>query len=314
MARGTLRIYLGAAPGVGKTYAMLSEAHRRVERGTDCVVAFVEHHHRPRTEVMLHGLEQLPRREIEYRGGTFTEMDVDAVLRRAPKVALVDELAHTNMTGSRNTKRWQDVEELLAAGIDVISTVNIQHLESLGDVVESITGVRQRETVPDEVVRRADQIELVDMSPQALRRRMAHGNIYKPDKVDAALSNYFRPGNLTALRELALLWVADRVDAHLTEYRSEHHVSAIWGSRERIVVGLTGGPEGRTLIRRARGWPRRAPEGRSWPSTSPAVTASPPCPRRNWPFSARSSRISAAPSTRSSATTSPPPCSTSPGG
>ncbi|MEU5520804.1 DUF4118 domain-containing protein [Streptomyces sp. NPDC047860] len=251
MARGTLRIYLGAAPGVGKTYAMLSEAHRRVERGTDCVVAFVEHHHRPRTEVMLHGLEHVPRRELEYRGGTFTEMDVDAVLRRAPKVALVDELAHTNVPGSRNTKRWQDVEELLAAGIDVISTVNIQHLESLGDVVESITGVRQRETVPDEVVRRADQIELVDMSPQALRRRMAHGNIYKPDKVDAALSNYFRPGNLTALRELALLWVADRVDAYLTEYRSEHHVSAIWGSRERIVVGLTGGPEGRTLIRRA---------------------------------------------------------------
>ncbi|MGA5122262.1 DUF4118 domain-containing protein [Streptomyces pseudogriseolus] len=251
MARGKLRIYLGAAPGVGKTYAMLSEAHRRVERGTDCVVALVEHHHRPRTEVMLHGLEQVPRREIEYRGGTFTEMDVDAVLRRAPAVALVDELAHTNVPGSRHAKRWQDVEELLAAGIDVISTVNIQHLESLGDVVESITGVRQRETVPDEVVRRADQIELVDMSPQALRRRMAHGNIYKPDKVDAALSNYFRPGNLTALRELALLWVADRVDAYLTEYRSEHHVSAIWGSRERIVVGLTGGPEGRTLLRRA---------------------------------------------------------------
>ncbi|MEV5313255.1 DUF4118 domain-containing protein [Streptomyces sp. NPDC052610] len=251
MARGKLRIYLGAAPGVGKTYAMLSEAHRRIERGTDCVVAYVEHHHRPRTEVMLHGLEQVPRRELEYRGGTFTEMDVDAVLRRAPAVALVDELAHTNVPGSRNTKRWQDVEELLAAGIDVISTVNIQHLESLGDVVESITGVRQRETVPDEVVRRADQIELVDMSPQALRRRMAHGNIYKPDKVDAALSNYFRPGNLTALRELALLWVADRVDAYLTEYRSEHRVSAIWGSRERIVVGLTGGPEGGTLIRRA---------------------------------------------------------------
>ncbi|MDF3142819.1 MULTISPECIES: sensor histidine kinase KdpD [unclassified Streptomyces] len=251
MARGKLRIYLGAAPGVGKTYGMLSEAHRRIERGTDCVVAFVEHHHRPRTEVMLHGLEQVPRREIVYRDSVFTEMDVDAVLRRAPAVALVDELAHTNVPGSRNTKRWQDVEELLAAGIDVVSTVNIQHLESLGDVVESITGVRQRETVPDEVVRRADQIELVDMSPEALRRRMAHGNIYKPDKVDAALSNYFRPGNLTALRELALLWVADRVDAYLTEYRSEHRVSTIWGSRERIVVGLTGGPEGRTLIRRA---------------------------------------------------------------
>ncbi|MEU0206310.1 sensor histidine kinase [Streptomyces canus] len=251
MARGKLRIYLGAAPGVGKTYAMLSEAHRRVERGTDCAVAFVEHHHRPRTEVMLHGLEQIPRRELAYRDSTFTEMDVDAVLARRPDVALVDELAHTNIPGSRNEKRWQDVEELLAAGIDVVSTVNIQHLESLGDVVESITGVRQRETVPDEVVRRADQIELVDMSPQALRRRMAHGNIYQPDKVDAALSNYFRPGNLTALRELALLWVADRVDAYLTEYRSEHRVSTIWGSRERIVVGLTGGPEGRTLIRRA---------------------------------------------------------------
>ncbi|MGW6796714.1 ATP-binding protein [Streptomyces chartreusis] len=251
MGRGKLRIYLGAAPGVGKTYAMLSEAHRRVERGTDCVVAFVEHHDRPRTEVMLHGLEQIRRRQLEYRGSAFTEMDVDAVLARHPQVALVDELAHSNIPGSRNAKRWQDVEELLAAGIDVISTVNIQHLESLGDVVESITGVRQQETVPDEVVRRADQIELVDMSPQALRRRMAHGNIYKPDKVDAALSNYFRPGNLTALRELALLWVADRVDEYLKQYRSDHRVSRIWGSRERIVVGLTGGPEGRTLIRRA---------------------------------------------------------------
>ncbi|NEC89497.1 sensor histidine kinase KdpD [Streptomyces sp. SID12501] len=251
MGRGKLRIYLGAAPGVGKTYAMLSEAHRRVERGTDCVVAFVEHHGRPRTEVMLHGLEQIPRKDLTYRGSVFTEMDVDAVLARRPQIALVDELPHTNIPGSRNTKRWQDVEELLAAGIDVISTVNIQHLESLGDVVESITGVRQQETVPDEVVRRADQIELVDMSPQALRRRMAHGNIYKSDKVDAALANYFRPGNLTALRELALLWVADRVDEYLTEYRSEHQVSRIWGSRERIVVGLTGGPEGRTLIRRA---------------------------------------------------------------
>ncbi|QEU91324.1 sensor histidine kinase [Streptomyces kanamyceticus] len=251
MARGKLRIYLGAAPGVGKTYAMLSEAHRRVERGTDCVVAFVEHHDRPRTEVMLHGLEQVTRKDLEYRGTAFTEMDVDAVLERAPAVALVDELAHTNVPGSRNAKRWQDVEELLQAGIDVVSTVNIQHLESLGDVVESITGVRQRETVPDEVVRRADQIELVDMSPQALRRRMAHGNIYKPDRIDASLSNYFRPGNLTALRELALLWVADRVDEYLQQYRGEHNIRSTWQARERIVVGLTGGPEGRTLIRRA---------------------------------------------------------------
>ncbi|AJT63838.1 sensor histidine kinase [Streptomyces chattanoogensis] len=251
MARGKLRIYLGAAPGVGKTYAMLSEAHRRVERGTDLVVGFVEHHGRPRTEVMLHGLEHIARRDLEYRGTSFTEMDVDAVLERRPAVALVDELAHTNVPGSRNGKRWQDIEELLEAGIDVISTVNIQHLESLGDVVESITGVRQQETVPDEVVRRADQIELVDMSPQALRRRMAHGNIYQSDKVDAALSNYFRPGNLTALRELALLWVADRVDEYLQEYRAEHSIRSTWQARERIVVGLTGGPEGRTLIRRA---------------------------------------------------------------
>ncbi|MCF0086050.1 Sensor protein KdpD [Streptomyces sp. MH192] len=251
MGRGTLRIYLGAAPGVGKTYAMLSEAGRRLARGTDCVVGHAEHHGRPRTEALLWGLEVVPPRELEHRGAVRAEMDVEAVLRRAPAVAMVDELAHTNVPGSRNAKRWQDVEELLAAGIDVVSTVNIQHLESLGDVVESITGVRQRETVPDEFVRRADQVELVDMSPQALRRRMAHGNIYQPDKVDAALSHHFRPGNLTALRELALLWVADRVDEHLTRYRSEHRVSAIWGSRERILVGLTGGPEGRTLIRRA---------------------------------------------------------------
>jgi two-component system sensor histidine kinase KdpD len=251
MARGKLRIYLGAAPGVGKTYDMLSEAHRRLERGTDVVVGFVECHGRPRTEVMLHGLEITPRREIEYRGTAFTEMDVDAVLARRPAVALVDELAHTNIPGSRNAKRWQDIEELLDAGITVISTVNIQHLESLGDVVESITGVRQRETVPDEVVRRADQIELVDMSPQALRRRLAHGNVYAADKIDAALSNYFRPGNLTALRELALLWTADRVDEYLQHYRAEKGISSTWQARERIVVGLTGGPEGRTLIRRA---------------------------------------------------------------
>ncbi|MFE5510438.1 ATP-binding protein [Streptomyces sp. NPDC056529] len=251
MGRGKLRIYLGAAPGVGKTYAMLSEGHRRVERGTDCVVAFVEHHGRPRTETVLSGLEQVPRRTLEHRGATLTEMDVDAVLARRPAVALVDELAHTNAPGSRNPKRWQDVAELLAAGIDVVSTVNIQHLESLGDVVEAITGVRQRETVPDEVVRRADQIELVDMSPEALRRRMAHGNVYTSDKVDAALSNYFRPGNLTALRELALLWTADRVDEYLRKYRGEHNIRSTWQARERIVVGLTGGPEGRTLIRRA---------------------------------------------------------------
>ncbi|MCG6493658.1 sensor histidine kinase KdpD [Kitasatospora sp. A2-31] len=251
MGRGRLRIYLGAAPGVGKTYAMLAEAHRRLQRGTDVVVAFVEDHGRRYTAELVAGLEVVPRRELTHRGAVFTEMDPDAVLARRPQVALVDELAHTNVPGCRNDKRWQDVEELLAAGIDVISTVNIQHLESLGDVVEGITGVRQRETVPDEVVRRADQIELVDMSPEALRRRLAHGNVYAPEKIDAALANYFRPGNLTALRELALLWTADRVDEYLQKYRAEQGIKGTWQARERIVVGLTGGPEGATLIRRA---------------------------------------------------------------
>ncbi|WOI61422.1 ATP-binding protein [Streptomyces fradiae] len=246
MGRGKLRIYLGAAPGVGKTYAMLSEAHRRVERGADCVVAFVEHHGRPRTEVMLHGLEQVPRREIAYRGSTFTEMDVDAVLARRPAVALVDELPHTNVPGSRNHKRWQDVEELLAAGIDVISTANIQHLESLGDVVESITGVRQKETVPDEVVRRADQIELVDMSPEALRRRMAHGNVYRPDKVDAALSRYFRPGNLTGLREPARLdhLVGSLLDMSRLRTGTVMPVFRETGVDEVVPMALGGMPEG----------------------------------------------------------------------
>ncbi|MFF7988165.1 ATP-binding protein [Kitasatospora xanthocidica] len=251
MGRGRLRIYLGAAPGVGKTYAMLAEAHRRQERGTDVVVAFVEDHGRRRTADMVAGLEVVLRQQVLHRGARFSEMDLDAVLARRPQVALVDELAHTNVPGCRNEKRWQDVEELLAAGIDVISTVNVQHLESLGDAVAGITGVRQRETVPDEVVRRADQIELVDMSPQALRRRLAHGNVYAPEKIDAALANYFRPGNLTALRELALLWTADRVDEYLQKYRAEQGIEGTWQARERIVVGLTGGPEGATLIRRA---------------------------------------------------------------
>ncbi len=212
MSRGHLRIYLGAAPGVGKTFAMLDEGYRRHQRGTDVVVGYVETHGRPKTAAQLRDLEIVPRRVLTHRGVTFEEMDVDAVIARRPQVVLVDELAHTNVPGSRNAKRCQDVEELLDAGIDVISTVNIQHLESVNDVVERITGVKQRETVPDAVVRAADQVELVDMTPEALRRRMAHGNIYHPEKVDAALGNYFRVGNLSALRELALLWVADKVD------------------------------------------------------------------------------------------------------
>ncbi|MCA1835196.1 MAG: DUF4118 domain-containing protein, partial [Actinobacteria bacterium] len=250
--RGALRLYLGAAPGVGKTYAALSEARRRAERGTDVVVGFVETYGRPKTRELLDGLAIVPCRRMTYRGGEFTEMDVDAVLARHPAVVVVDELAHTNVPGCRHAKRWQDVEELLAAGIMVLSTVNIQHMESLHDVIERITGVTQRETVPDEVVRRAEQIELVDITPEALRRRMAHGNIYRPEKVDAALANYFRPANLTALRELALLWVADQVDVALRRYRTEQDVTDVWDLRERLVVAISGGPESETLVRRAR--------------------------------------------------------------
>src|SRR6478752_3424459 len=218
MARGKLRIYLGAAPGVGKTYAMLNEGRRRSARGTDVVVGFVETHARANTAEQIGNLEVVPRRRIEYRGTSFEEMDIDAVLARRPAVALVDELAHTNVPGSRHEKRWRDVEDLLDAGIDVISTVNIQHLESMNDVVEAITGIEQHETVPDDVVRRADQIEVVDMSAEALRRRTANGDVYPPERVDAALTHFFRVGNLTALREIALLWAADRVEEALLRY------------------------------------------------------------------------------------------------
>jgi two-component system sensor histidine kinase KdpD len=249
--RGELRIYLGAAPGVGKTYAMLGEAHRRRERGTDLVAAVVETHGRKKTAEELEGIEIVPPKYIEYRGKRFPELDVEAVLRRHPQVVLVDELAHTNTPGSKNPKRWQDVEELLDAGITVITTVNVQHLESLNDVVTQITGIEQQEKVPDEVVRAADQIELVDITPEALRRRLAHGNVYAPERVDAALSNYFRRGNLTALRELALLWLADQVDAALEKYREENQITDTWEARERVVVAVTGGPESETLVRRA---------------------------------------------------------------
>uniref|UniRef100_UPI00202947D4 universal stress protein n=1 Tax=Actinotalea sp. C106 TaxID=2908644 RepID=UPI00202947D4 len=259
--RGRLRVYLGAAPGVGKTYAMLDEARRRQDRGVDVVVGLVETHDRPHTAALLDGLEVVPRRSIDYRGSTFSEMDLDAVLARSPTAVLVDELAHTNVPGSRHEKRWQDVEEILAAGIDVVTTVNIQHLESLRDVVTSITGVQQQETLPDDVVRRAEQIELVDMSPEALRRRLAHGNVYRAEKVDAALARYFRVGNLTALRELALLWTADRVEDALDAYRREQGIDATWPTRERVVVAVTGGPESETLIRRAARIAQRASGG-----------------------------------------------------
>ncbi|OBJ57579.1 sensor histidine kinase KdpD [Mycobacterium sp. 1423905.2] len=249
--RGELRIYLGAAPGVGKTFAMLGEAHRRLERGTDVVAAVVETHGRAKTAELLDGIEIVAPRYIDYRGGSFPELDVAAVLQRRPQVVLVDELAHTNTPGSKNPKRWQDVEELLDAGITVISTVNIQHLESMNDVVASITGIEQKETIPDSIVRQAAQVELIDITPEALRRRLSHGNVYAPDRIDAALSNYFRRGNLTALRELALLWLADQVDTALAKYRAENKITDIWEARERVVVAVTGGPESETLIRRA---------------------------------------------------------------
>jgi two-component system, OmpR family, sensor histidine kinase KdpD len=249
--RGKLRIYLGAAPGVGKTYAMLAEGQRRRARGTDLVGALIETHGRRLTAAMAEGLEIVPRRTMTYRGATLTEMDLDAVLARRPQVALVDELAHTNVPGCRNAKRWQDVDELLEAGIDVVTTLNIQHLESLSTVARQVTGVVQHETLPDDVARRADQIELVDMTPEALRRRMVHGNIYPPNRMEAALTHYFRPGNLTALRELALLWVADRVEEGIQRYRAEHGIAEPWETRERIVVGIAGEKGDEVVIRRA---------------------------------------------------------------
>ena len=213
---GHFRIYLGAAAGVGKTFAMLNEGHRRKRRGTDAIVGFVECHGRPLTENLVEGIEVIPRKSVEYRGARFEEMDVDAVLERHPELALVDELAHTNVSGSgRNERRWQDVMEMLGAGIDVITTLDIQHLESISDAVERISGTPIRERVPDWVVRRADQIELVDSSPEQLRRRMAHGNIYPPDKVPQALTHFFRTDNLIALRELALRFLADQTDEEL---------------------------------------------------------------------------------------------------
>src|SRR5690348_11848173 len=251
MARGRLRVYLGAAPGVGKTFAMLNEGWRGKHRGKDVVAGYVETHGRANTEAQIRDLEVVPRRKIEYRGKEFEEMDVDAILARKPQLVLVDEIAHTNVPGSRNEKRWQDVDEVLDAGIDVVTTLNMQHLESVNDVVERITGVKQHETIPDAIVRAAEQVELVDMTPEALRRRMAHGNIYPPERIDASLANYFRPGNLAALRELALLWVADKVDESLQDYMDDHGIRGPWETRERTVVAITGAPGGEALIRRA---------------------------------------------------------------
>jgi len=250
--RGHLRIYLGSAAGVGKTYAMLCEGQRRRERGADVVVAFVECHQRQRTEELIDGLEVIPRKAVEYRGSHLEEMDLDAVLRRRPKIALVDELAHTNVPGSgRHDKRWQDVQDILGAGIDVITTVNIQHLESIADEVEQMTGARVRERVPDWVVRKANQIELVDSSPEQLRRRILHGNVYPKQRVPQALAHFFRTDNLIALRELALRFLADEADEDLLEHLRRHEPTVLWETTERIMVAVTSEPGTDALIRRA---------------------------------------------------------------
>jgi two-component system sensor histidine kinase KdpD len=249
---GHFRIYLGAAAGVGKTFAMLDEARRRLDRGADVMIGFVECHGRRHTEEHTVGIEEIPRKHVDYRGSEFEEMDLDAILARHPHIVLVDELAHTNVPGSsRNEKRWQDVIELLDAGIDVITTVNIQHLESIADAVEQMTGTQVRERVPDWVMRRADQIELVDSSPEQLRRRMLHGNIYPPDKVQQALTNFFQRDNLVALRELALRFLADETEEELLEHLQHRQTGKAWETAERIMVGVTNAEGTDGLLRRA---------------------------------------------------------------
>lgn len=249
-SRGRLRVYLGAAPGVGKTFAMLNEAKRRAARGTDVVVGFVETYNRPLTMEAAEGLEVVPRKSIDYQGVVLEEMDVPAIIRRRPSVALVDELAHTNAPGSAHEKRYQDVEDLLAAGINVITTVNVQHLESVNDVVSGITGVRVRETVPDSVIDTADEVEVVDISPEALRSRMRHGNIYPPAQAERALESFFRPGNLTALRQLALQRVALEVEQQLGEYMHEHSLEG-WEAGECVLVLVDNTPASEVAVRRA---------------------------------------------------------------
>jgi len=251
-ARGRLRLYLGMAPGVGKTYAMLMEGHRRKERGTDVVIGFVETYGREKTIEAIGDLEIVPRKQIPYKGVILEEMDTDAVIRRHPAVALVDELAHTNAPGSKHEKRWQDVEDLLDAGITVIGTLNVQHLESLADIVESITGVKVRERIPDRVVDEADEVELVDMSPHALRQRISHGHVYPPERAQQALRQFFREGNLSALRELALRKVSTAVEQDLEEYMRQHQIGTVWSAGERVMVCVDADPRAQRLLRR--GW------------------------------------------------------------
>jgi two-component system sensor histidine kinase KdpD len=249
--RGRLRIYLGAAAGVGKTYALLNEGCRRKSRGTDVVVGYVEVHGRLQTQAQLGDLEIIPRKKIEYRGVTLEEMNTEAIIGRHPQVALVDELAHTNVPGSKHPKRYQDVEELLGAGINVVTTLNIQHLESLNDLVASLTGVRARETLPDRILDQAEEVELIDLSPHALRQRMKHGNIYPPERIEPALNNFFREGNLTALRELALRRTEEKTEEQLEQYLTDHQIRQAKSASERVLVGFDTQPRTREVIRDA---------------------------------------------------------------
>jgi two-component system sensor histidine kinase KdpD len=246
--RGRLRIYLGMAPGVGKTYRMLEEGHRRADRGTDVAVGFVETHGRSVVGALTEGLEVIPRRRIDYRGVVVEEMDTDAILARDPTVALIDELAHTNVPGSEREKRWEDVEALRQSGIHIVSTLNVQHLDSIADAVATITGAPVHERLPDEVLLAADEIELVDMSPHALRQRMKHGNVYPPERAEVALERFFTEANLTALRELALRLVARRVEGQLEETDAGRQLALV---TERVLVLVDGGPASVRAVRRA---------------------------------------------------------------
>ena len=256
-AKGSLKLFLGYAPGVGKTYGMLSEAIRRKTRGEDVVIGIVENHGRKGIIELAEQLETVPRRKIDYKGTLFEEMDTDGILARRPTVVLVDELAHTNIPGSKHRKRYEDVLELLEAKIDVITTVNIQHIESIAPTVRAITGVAVRETVPDWVLQVADETVMVDLTPEALQNRMKRGDVYNRDKVEQALKNFFRRGNLIALRELALRQVAEQVDRSLESYMVEKDIRESWGVRERIAVLISANPKAQYLVARAARMARR---------------------------------------------------------
>ncbi|HWC62783.1 MAG TPA: histidine kinase, partial [Rhizomicrobium sp.] len=251
-ARGRLKIFLGAAPGVGKTYEMLAQARRRKLDGIDVVIGVVETHGRVETDLLTKGLETIPKKRVPYKGRVLFEMDLDAILQRRPRLVLVDELAHDNVPGSRHPKRYLDVEELLAAGIDVYTTLNVQHIESLNDVVAKITHVRVRETVPDSILDRAEDIELVDLTPEDLLTRLKEGKVYMPEAAERAAENYFKPGNLAALRELALRRTAQRVDAQMVDYMRAHAIAGPWEASDRLVVAVGSGPGTGLLIRQAR--------------------------------------------------------------